>query len=191
MSFCRGRLQFKKGGDDEDIATAIGPVTRARARQLNYQVFSFLAGSSNINEHMILPKWDIFILFQNEGLSMDGRDAAWSKRKHEEEGMCARRSRSYDQGPDIRPGPDIRRTGHPVRTGHPAKDAIFCCLASGNPDSTGHPMVTGHPAKNSFFCYLASRNPDSTGHPVDRTSRGYRTSVAFPSPGVNSVLLEF
>ena len=50
-------------GYDEDISTNVtptGPVTRARARQLNYQVLSFLANPSNIQEHMMLPKLDTF-----------------------------------------------------------------------------------------------------------------------------------
>src|SRR4051812_21353350 len=52
------------GPPDEDISanvtptsppsTYIGPVTRARARQLNYQVLSFLANPSNVHEHMML-----------------------------------------------------------------------------------------------------------------------------------------
>ena len=108
---------------DEDIPTTItssfpanipvGPVAKARAHQLKYQVFSFLQSPSKVYEHMMLLKWDTFILLQNEG-SMDGRDAAWSKRKHEEEGVCARRSSYSGQGPDI------RRTGHPARIGIPA-----------------------------------------------------------------------
>ena len=67
---------------DEDISTAnitptslptthTGPVTRARARQLNYQVLSFLANPSNIQELMMLPKLDTFVLLRNEGPSMD------------------------------------------------------------------------------------------------------------------------
>ena len=127
--FSSRTTSIQEGGDDEDIATAIGPVTRARARQLNYQVLSFLADSSNINEHMILPKWDTFILLQNEGPSKDGRDAAWSKRIHKT------KQKSWFG------------TGHPARTGHPAKIPTFCYLASGNPDSTGHPVATGHPRR--------------------------------------------
>ena len=136
------------------MATVHGPVTRARARQLNYQVLSFFAHSSNDHEYMMLPKWDTFILLQNEGPSKDGRDAAWSELKHGEEGVPARKLQIPSLGPDIRPEPDIRRN-----------EGLFCCFAS--------------------------ENPDSTGHPVDRTSGGYRTSVACPSPGVNSVRYEF
>ena len=51
---------------DEDINTIvtptapaaihIRPITRARARQLNYQVLSFLGNDSNVHENMMLPK---------------------------------------------------------------------------------------------------------------------------------------
>ena len=62
---------------DEDISTTnitptssptihTGPVTRARARQLNYQVLSFLANPSNVQEHMMLPKVDTFETYQQE-----------------------------------------------------------------------------------------------------------------------------
>src|SRR4051812_43031375 len=81
---------------DEDISTNVtptssptthtGPVTRARARQLNYQVLSFLANPSNVREHMILPKLDTFVLFRNEGPSMDKKDGHWSGIKHGEGG---------------------------------------------------------------------------------------------------------
>ena len=62
---------------DEDINTIVtpttpnttytGPITRARARQLNYQVFSFLGNGSNVHENMMLPKLDTFVLLTNEG----------------------------------------------------------------------------------------------------------------------------
>ena len=77
MSFRRGRLHFKKGEDDEDINTIvtptspvaihIGPITRAQARQLNYQVLLFLCNDSNVHENMMLPKLDTFVLLTNEG----------------------------------------------------------------------------------------------------------------------------
>ena len=50
-----------------------GPITRARARQLNYQVLSFLGENSNVHENMMLPKLDTFVLITNEGPSMDKR----------------------------------------------------------------------------------------------------------------------
>ena len=68
---------FQEGEDDEYIntivtpttptATYTGPITRARARQLNYQVLSFLANDSNVHENMMLPKLDTFVLLTNEG----------------------------------------------------------------------------------------------------------------------------
>jgi hypothetical protein len=58
MSLSRGRLKFKKG-DDEDIpsidttmSTAQQrPITRVRARQLNYQVKLFLAIHTNPSQN--------------------------------------------------------------------------------------------------------------------------------------------
>src|SRR3954462_8272789 len=80
---------------DEDISanvtstsppsTHIGPVTRARARQLNYQVLSFLVNPSNVHEHMMLPKIDTFVLLMSEGPSMDKEDGHWSGIKHGKE----------------------------------------------------------------------------------------------------------
>src|SRR3954471_15856125 len=85
--------------NDEDIPTNVtpipsptthtGPVTRARARQLNYQVFSFLANPSIVHEHMMLPKLDTFVLLMNEGPSMDKKDGHWSGIKNGEEGARA------------------------------------------------------------------------------------------------------
>src|SRR3954454_6060728 len=81
---------------DEDISanvtptsppsTHIGPVTRARARQLNYQVLSFVANPSNVHEHMMLPKIDTFVLLMSEGPSMDKEDGHWSGIKHGRQG---------------------------------------------------------------------------------------------------------
>ena len=64
-----------------------GPITRARARQLNYQVLSFLGNDSNVHENMMLPKLDTFVLLTNEGLGMDKRDEHLSKTKHGDDGM--------------------------------------------------------------------------------------------------------
>ena len=44
-----------------------GPLTRARARQLNQQVLSFLQATPNIHENMMLPKVDVFISLRNDG----------------------------------------------------------------------------------------------------------------------------
>ena len=81
---------------DEDINTIVtptapaaihtGPITRARARQLNYQVLSFLGNDSNVHENMMLPKLDTFVLLTNEGSSLE-KDEHWSKNKHGDDGM--------------------------------------------------------------------------------------------------------
>ncbi|EMS57162.1 hypothetical protein TRIUR3_34107 [Triticum urartu] len=75
---------FQEGEDDEDINTIVTPtapavihtepITRARAHQLNYQVFSFLDNDSNVHENMMLPKLDIFVLLTNEVPSLDKKD---------------------------------------------------------------------------------------------------------------------
>ena len=88
---------FQEGEDDEDINTIVTPtasaaihtvrITRARARQLNYQVLSFLGNDSNVHENMILPKLDTFVLLTNEGPSLDNKDEPWSKFKHGDDGM--------------------------------------------------------------------------------------------------------
>jgi hypothetical protein len=69
---------------DDDINTIVtpiasgtihtGPTTRARARQLNYQVLPFFENDSNVHENMILPKIDTFVLITNEGPSLEKRD---------------------------------------------------------------------------------------------------------------------
>ena len=48
-----------------------GPMTRARAKQLNYQVLSFLGTIPHIHENMMLPKSDMYLLLRNIGSSMD------------------------------------------------------------------------------------------------------------------------
>ena len=88
---------FQEGEDDEDINTIVtpttptpihtGPITRAHARQLNYQVLSFLSNDSYVHENMMLPKLDTFVLLTNEGSGMDKRDEHWSKTKHGEDDM--------------------------------------------------------------------------------------------------------
>ena len=90
---------FQEGEDDEDINTIVtptapaaihtGPVTRARARQLNYQVLSFIGNTSNVHEHMMLPKLDTFVVLMNEGPSMDKKDIRWSGMKHGKQGARA------------------------------------------------------------------------------------------------------
>ena len=83
---------------DEDINIVVtpttpatihtGPITRARARQLNYQVLQFLGNNSHVNENMMLPKLDTFVLLTNEGPSLDKKDEPWGKIKHGDDGMC-------------------------------------------------------------------------------------------------------
>jgi hypothetical protein len=51
-----------------------GPITRAHAKQLNYQTLSFLETLSHIHENMMLPKLDVFVTLRNDGPSMDERD---------------------------------------------------------------------------------------------------------------------
>ncbi|XBH84922.1 hypothetical protein VPH35_072974 [Triticum aestivum] len=90
--------QSNTSTSDEDITTIVtptaptatytGPITRARARQLNYQVLSFLGNDSNVHENMMLPKLDIFVLLTNKGPSMDKREEHWSKTKHGDDDMC-------------------------------------------------------------------------------------------------------
>ena len=84
---------MQEGEDDEDIntivtpttptATYTGPITRARARQLNYQVLSFLGNDFNVHENI---KFDTFVLLTNEGPSLE-KDEHWSKNKHGVGGM--------------------------------------------------------------------------------------------------------
>ena len=88
---------FQEGEDDEDINNIVTPttpaalhtrpITRARARQLNHQVLSFLGNDSNVHENMMLPKLDTFVLLTNERTSMDKRDEHLSKTKHGDDGM--------------------------------------------------------------------------------------------------------
>ena len=87
---------FQEGEDDEDINTIVtptapaaihtGPITRARSRQLTYQVLSFLGNDSNVHENMMLLKLDRFVLLTNEGPSLE-KDEHWSKNKHGDDGM--------------------------------------------------------------------------------------------------------
>ena len=82
---------------DEDINTIVtptapaaihtGPITRARACQLNYQVLLLLGNDSNVDENMVLSKLDTFVLLTNEGPSLDKNDEHWSKIKHGDDGM--------------------------------------------------------------------------------------------------------
>jgi hypothetical protein len=59
-----------------------GPITRARAKQLNYQVLLLLGTLSHIHENMMLPKSDMFVTLRNDGPSTDERDKHWSMIVH-------------------------------------------------------------------------------------------------------------
>src|SRR3954463_12206734 len=108
MSFRRGRLQFKKGRMMRTSLLMLhphphqvhifGPVTRARARQINYQVLSFLVNPSNVHEHMMLPKIDTFVLLLSKGPSMDKEDGHWSGIKHGKEGARAGKENGASSG---------------------------------------------------------------------------------------------
>jgi hypothetical protein len=73
MGCHRGRLQFKRGGGDndnipthDDSPVAIqGPITRARARQLQYQVKSFLSSTPCQLQDRMLP--NEILIVRNEG----------------------------------------------------------------------------------------------------------------------------
>ena len=67
-----------------------GPLTRARACQLNYQVLSFLGTLPNIHENKILPKLDVFMLLRNDGPSMDEWDKHWSMMVHGDDNKLVR-----------------------------------------------------------------------------------------------------
>jgi hypothetical protein len=90
----KGKCKRQRGGDD-DIPTVDTtaaptpphvprPLTRARARQLNYQVLLFLGTLSYTHENMMLPKSDVFMLLRNDGSSMDKKDNQWSMMMHED-----------------------------------------------------------------------------------------------------------
>ena len=58
-----------------------GPITRSRAKQLNYQVLLFLGTIPHIHENM-MPKSYVFLTLRNDGSSMDERDKHWSMAMH-------------------------------------------------------------------------------------------------------------
>ena len=79
-----------------------GPLTRARARQLNYQVLSFLETIPNVHENMMLPKSDAFMFLRNDGPSKDERDAHWSMIVHGGEHKLVRDDAAADTDGDFR-----------------------------------------------------------------------------------------
>src|SRR3954465_15417172 len=99
---------IQQGEDDEDISTNItptssptthtGPVTRARARQLNYQVLSFLANPSNVHDPIMLPKLETFVGLITKGPSMDKKDGHWTGIKHGEDGARAGKDNGASSG---------------------------------------------------------------------------------------------
>jgi hypothetical protein len=91
--FASRTTSIQEGEHDEDIPsidTSVapttehiqGPITRARAKQLKYQVLLFLRTLSHIHENMMLPKSDKFVSLRNAGPSMDERNKHWSMIVH-------------------------------------------------------------------------------------------------------------
>jgi hypothetical protein len=96
---------IQKREDDEDITTIDttdtpttthplvhqlqGPLARARASRLNYQVHSLLGILPNIHENMMLPKSNVFMLLRN-GPSMDGKAKHWIRNVHGDGSQPAR-----------------------------------------------------------------------------------------------------
>ena len=83
---------------DEDIppivtsmspTTIRGAITRARTRQLNYQVLSFLGTIPLIHENMILAKTDMFVTLRNNRPSQEEKDKHWSMMVHRDGSMHA------------------------------------------------------------------------------------------------------
>ena len=54
---------------------------------MNNQVLSFLGNDSNVQENMMMPKLDTFVLLTNEGPILDKKDEPWSKFKHGDDGI--------------------------------------------------------------------------------------------------------
>jgi hypothetical protein len=78
-----------------------GPITRARAKQLNYQVLLFLGTLSHVHENMMLPKSDMSVTLRNDGPSMDERDKHWSMIMHGDGSKCLRMEEDATSG-DLR-----------------------------------------------------------------------------------------
>jgi hypothetical protein len=54
-----------------------GHLVGARARHMNYQVPLFVGTLPNNHENMMLPKSDVFMIFRNDGTSMDEKVKHW------------------------------------------------------------------------------------------------------------------
>ena len=95
--------QMQEGEDDEDIppndtlmpTTQQGPMTRARARELNYQVNSFLAvhKPSSMNG-VLLNSCDAFLILRNLGHEPD-----WRESKHDKKASVDDQIGPYQFGP--------------------------------------------------------------------------------------------
>jgi hypothetical protein len=95
--------QMQEGEDDEDIppndtpmpTTQQGPMTRARARELNYQVNSFLAvhKPSSMNG-VLLNSCDAFLILRNLGYEPD-----WRESKHDKKASVDDQIGPYQFGP--------------------------------------------------------------------------------------------
>ena len=109
-----GRFSFLQADEDIQATDTIaaptathmhvpqGPLTRARARQLNYHVLLFLGALPNVHDNMMLPKSDVFMLLRNDGPSKDGKDVHWSMIMHGGEHKLVRNDTADDMGGDFR-----------------------------------------------------------------------------------------
>jgi hypothetical protein len=55
-----------------------GPLARARAREINYQVPFFVGTFPKNHENMMLPKSNVFMIFRNDRTSMDEKVKHWN-----------------------------------------------------------------------------------------------------------------
>ena len=69
------------------VVLPLGTIARARIRELNYQVLSFLGNVSSVHDNMMLPNLDTFVLLGIEGPSTDKKDEHWSIVNHGDEGV--------------------------------------------------------------------------------------------------------
>jgi hypothetical protein len=114
--------QIQEREDDEDIpiigtttpTTQQGPITQAQARQLNYQVKSFLAIQTSYSPNGVLLKpCDDFLMIRNLKAESDWRKN-YSDNKQVEGGMRKRRIGPKNQtaSSDSLFGPPRTSTGH-------------------------------------------------------------------------------
>jgi len=74
------------GEDDEDIPM----IDTTIAHQLNYQVPSFVGTRPNNYENMMLPKSDVFMIYRNDGTSIDEKVKHWNLIVHGDGSELAR-----------------------------------------------------------------------------------------------------